>query len=113
MPIQRERKGNNQQDRNIQIILSTTKLVSGLVVGLVGGLVIVRLSLTFVLDLSDVTRVAIDVIVDDLAAAVGENNEVRSLGVVTFALLVVAHIDVGVVVLDGVVEGVVSGGLKK
>ena len=89
------------------------KLVSGLVVGLVGGLVIVRLGLTLVLDLSDVTRVTIDVIVDNLATAVGENNEVRSLGVVTVAVLVVAHINVVVVVLNSVVEGVISGGLNK
>ena len=77
----------------------------------VGGLVIVSLGVTIVGDISDVTGVTVDVIVDGLAAAIGKNDGVRSLGVITVASLVVAHIDVGVVVLDGVVEGVVSGGL--
>jgi len=88
-----------------------------LIVGLVGrsvvsGLVVVSLGVTIVRDISDVTGVTVDVIVDGLTAAIGENDGVRSFGVITVASLVVAHIDVGVVVLDGVVEAVVSGGLK-
>ena len=84
-------------------------LVGGLRVG--SGLVVVSLGVTIVRDISDVTGVTVDVIVDGLLAAIGENDEIRSLGVITVASLVVAHIDVGVVVLDGVVEGVVSGSL--
>ena len=71
------------------------------------GLVVV----TIVRDISDISGVAIDVIVNVLAAAVGENDIVVSLGVVTIAGLVLAHVDVVVVVLHGVIEAVVSGGL--
>ena len=84
--------------------------VGGFVLGVV-GLVVVSLSLTLVLHVSNVTGVAIDVIVDDLAAAVGEDNPVVSSGLVTIATFVLAHIDVGVVVLNSPVEFVVSGGL--
>ena len=77
----------------------------------VGGLVVVSLGVTVVGDISDVAGVTVDVIVDGLAAAIGKNNGVRSLGVISVASLVVAHIDVVVVILDGIVEAVVSGGL--
>jgi hypothetical protein len=88
------------------------KLIVGLVGrSVVGGLVVVSLGVTIVGDISDVTGITVDVIVDGLAATIGKNDGVRSLGVVTIASLVVAHIDVGVVVLDGVVEAVVGGGL--
>ncbi len=73
---------------------------------------VVSLGVTVVGDISDVTGVAVDVIVDVLAAAVGEDDGVRSLGVITVAGLVLVHVDVVVVVLDGPVEGVVSGGLR-
>ena len=94
------------------------RLISGLVGGggVSGGrvgLVVVSLGVTVVGDISDVTGVTVDVIVDVLAATVGENDVVRSLGIITVASLVVAHIDVSVVVLNGVVEVVVSGGLNE
>ena len=79
--------------------------------GGVGGLVVVSLGVTVVLDISDVTGVAIDVIVDGLLAAIGENNGVRAGGLVTITGLVLAHVNVRVIVLDGVVVFVVSGGL--
>ena len=89
------------------------KLIVGLVGrSVVGGLVVVSLGVTIVGDISDVTGVAIDVIVDGLLAAIGENDGVRAGGLVTIAGLVLAHVNVGVVVLDGPVELVVSGGLK-
>ena len=89
------------------------KLIVGLVGrSVVGGLVVVSLGVTIVGDISDVAGVTVDVIVDGLAAAIGENDGVRSLGVITVASLVVAHIDVVIVILDGVVEAVVSGGLE-
>jgi len=75
------------------------------------GLVVVSLGVTIVGDISDISGVAIDVIVDVLAAAVGENDIVVSLGVVTIAGLVLAHVNVVVVVFHGVIEAVVSGGL--
>ncbi len=84
-------------------------VVRGLGVG--SGLVVVSLGVTVVLNISDVSGVTVDVIVDGLLAAIGKDDVVRSLGVITVAGLMVAHIDVGVVVLDGVVEVVVSGGL--
>ena len=87
-------------------------MVSGLGVSGGGvGLVVVSLGVTIVRDISDISGVAIDVIVNVLAAAVGENDIVVSLGVVTIAGLVLAHVDVVVVVLHGVIEAVVSGGL--
>ena len=76
-----------------------------------GGLVVVSLGVTVVLDVGNVSRVAVDVIIDGLAAAVGEDDGVSSLGVVTIAGLVLVHVDVVVVVLDGPVEFVVGGGL--
>ena len=72
---------------------------------------VVSLGVTVIGDISDVTGVTVDVIVDVLAATVGEDDGVRSLGVITVAGLVLVHVDVVVVVLDGPVEGVVSGGL--
>jgi hypothetical protein len=86
-------------------------VISGL--GVSSGLVVVSLGVTVVLNISDVTGVAIDVIVDGLLAAIGKNNGVRAGGLVTIAGLVLAHVNVGVVVLDGPVIFVVSGGLKK
>ena len=94
------------------------RLISGLVGGgrVSGsgvGLLIVSLGVTVVGDISDVSRVAVDVIVDVLLATVGEDDPVVSLGVVTIATFVLAHVDVGVVVVDGPVEFVVGGGLYK
>ena len=91
-------------------------LVYNLIVGLVGrsvvgGLVVVSLGVTVVGDISDVAGVTVDVIVDGLAAAIGKNNGVRSLGVVTIASFVLVHVNVVSVILDGPVEGVVSRGL--
>ena len=88
------------------------KLIVGLVGGGGVGLVVVSLGVTVVGDISDVTGVTVDVIVDVLLATVGKDDPVVSLGVVTIATLVLAHIDVGVIVIDGPVEFVVSGGLK-
>jgi hypothetical protein len=62
-------------------------VISGL--GVSGGLVVVSLGITIVGDISDVTGVTVDVIVDGLAAAIGKNDGVRSLGVITVASLVV------------------------
>ena len=88
------------------------KLIVGLVGrGMVGGFVVVSLGVTVVLNISDVTGVAIDVVVDHLLATIGENNVVVSGGLVTVAGLVLAHVNVGVVVLDGPVVFVVGGGL--
>ena len=86
--------------------------VSGSRVGGGGvGLVVVSLGVTVVGDISHVSRVAVDVVVDVLATTVGEDDGVRSLGVVTIASLVLVHVNVVVVVLDGPVEFVVSGSL--
>ena len=96
------------------------RLVSGLISGLVGGFVrwFVSLGVTVVLHVSDVARVAIDVIVDSLTATVGEEDIVRSSGLVTISVLAVAKVQrsvvvstMGVVVLHAVSEVIVSGGL--
>ena len=96
---------------------SFDSLISGLVGGgrVSGGgvgLLVVSLGVTVVGDISDVTGVTVDVIVDVLLATVGKDDPVVSLGVVTIATLVLAHVDVGVIVIDGPIEFVVSGGLK-
>ena len=87
-------------------------LVGGFVFSLVSGLVVVSLGVTVIGNISNVTRVAIDFVVDVLLAAVGKNNPVVSGGVVTIATLVLAHVHVVVVIVDSPVEFVVSGGLK-
>ena len=87
-------------------------MVSGLGVSGGGvGLVVVSLGVTIVGDISDVTGVAIDVIVDGLLATIGENNGVRAGGLVTIAGLVLVHINVAVFILDGPIVLIVSGGL--
>ena len=88
------------------------RFVGGFVSGFVGGLVVV-FGFAGVLDVSDEARVAIDVVRDGLTTAIGKNDEVFSLGVVSVAVLRVTEVQVGVVVLDGVVEVVVSRALLK
>ena len=80
---------------------------------LVFGLVVVALDASFVLDVSNKSRIGIDVILDRLFAAIGEKNLVRSLGLVTFTVLIVAQVYVSVVILDFVVVFLISGGLIK
>ena len=70
-------------------------------------------SFSGVLDVSDVARVTVNVVVDSLAATIGQVNEVGSLGVVSVAVLVVTEVDVAVVVLDSVVKVVLSRGLME
>ena len=77
------------------------------------GLVVVSLGVTVIGDVSNVTGVTVDVIVNVLLATVGENDPVVSLGVVTIASLILSHVDVSVIVVDGPVEFVVSGGLVR
>ena len=91
-------------------------LIDRLIVsGFVGGGGVCRggvgLGVTVIGDISNVSRVAIDFVVNVLLATVGEDDPVVSLGVVTIATFVLAHVDVGVVIVDGPVEFVVSGGL--
>ena len=89
-------------------------VISGFVCGggVIGGLVIVSLGVTVVGDISDVTGIAIDIVVDILTATVGKDNVVVAGGLVTIASLVLGHIDVVVVVLNSPVELVVSGSLS-
>ena len=77
------------------------------------GLVVVGLGVAVVSDISHISRVAVDVVVDVLLATVGKDDPVVALGVVTVASLVLAHVDVGVVIVHSPVELVVSGGLFK
>ena len=88
--------------------------VGGLIRGLVGGFgfgLVVVFGLAGVLDISDEARVTIDVVRDGLTTTIGKNDEVFSLGVVSVAVLRVTEVQVGVVVLDGVVEVVVGRAL--
>ena len=91
---------------------SFDRLISGLVGGGRVGLLVVSLGVTVVGDISDVTGVTVDVIVDVLLATVGEDDPVVSLGVITVAGFVLAHVYVRGIVIDGPVESVVSGGLR-
>jgi hypothetical protein len=50
--------------------------------------VLVGFNDALVLDISDIARVTVDVVGHNLATAVGENNRVRSLGIVTIASLI-------------------------
>ena len=69
------------------------------------------LGLTLVSDVSDVTGVAIDVVFDNLTATVGENNVVRSVGIVSLAVLLGAKVNVKVIVLNVVIVVVFRWGL--
>ena len=76
------------------------------------GLVVVSLGVTVVGDISDVTGITVNFVVNVLLATVGKDDPIVSLGVVTIASLVLAHVDVSVVVVNGPIEFVVSGGLS-
>jgi len=80
--------------------------------GLVGWLVVVDLSFPLVLDVGNVARVTINVIVDYLLATIGKNDPVAASGLVTFTSLVLTKIVV-VVVLYSPTILVVSRGLEK
>ena len=83
----------------------------GLIGGLVGGLIIVGLGFTLVIDLGNVARVTINVIGDNLLATIGKNDPVAASGFVTFTSLVLTEIIV-VVVLYSPVKLELSRGLK-
>ena len=68
--------------------------------------------MAFVFHISHVSGVSIYVVADHLTATVGQIDEVLSLGVISFTVLVVTKVQVSVVVLDGVVEIVVGGSLR-
>ena len=69
------------------------------------------LGLTLVSDVSDVTGVAIDVVLDLLNAAVGKIDVVRSVGIVSLAVLLGAKVNVKVIVLNVVIVVVFRWGL--
>ena len=69
------------------------------------------LGLTLVSDVSDVTGVAIDVVLDPLNAAVGKIDVVRSVGIVSLAVLLGAKVNVKVIVLNVVIVVVFRWGL--
>ena len=69
------------------------------------------LSVAVVLNVGNVTGVAVNVVIDSLFAAVGKDDVVIALNGIAIAIFILAHIDVSVVVLYGVVESVMSRGL--
>ena len=80
----------------------------GLVSRFVGGFVV-----TFVFDIGNVAGVPVHVVRHHLAAAIGKHHEVLTVRLVSVAFLAVAHVDVSVIVLHGVIEVVVRRGLEK
>ena len=71
------------------------------------------LGLTLVLDVSDVAGIAIDVIIDNLTATVGQVNVVVSVSVVSLAALLGSKVDVKIVVIYVIFVFVVDGSLNK
>ncbi len=67
-------------------------LLMGLLVALVGLLVLVVVGLALVLDISNVTRVAVDLVVHGLGPAVREEDMVRTVGVVAIPILLLAEV---------------------
>ena len=78
----------------------------------VGGLnVLGVLSNTFVFDISGVS-VGVSAVGDDLSAAVGESNAVRSSGNFIVCFLRVAHVNVGFLIPNVIAEAVGLRGLE-
>ena len=93
--------------RRLLVVILVRRLVRGFLVGRSG----VRFVSTFVGDISDVTGIIIDVIVDDLLATIGKVDPVAALGVVIVTILLLAHVSVVVVVLNVPAELVVRRSL--
>jgi hypothetical protein len=79
------------------------------------GLVVVFsvFGLTLVSDISDKAGIAIDVVINFLTAAIGLVDVVVSFGVVSFAVLLGAEIDVIIIIFDIIIVMVVHRGLSK
>ena len=86
--------------------------VGGFISGFVGGFVVV-FGLSFVFDIGNVAGVTVHVVRHHLAAAIGKHHVVLTVRLVSVAFLAVAHVDVSVIVLHGVIEVVVRRGLEK
>ena len=78
--------------------------------GFVGGFVVVVLGVSVVLDVSDVTGVAVHFVGDGLSASVGQKNVVRAGHDFAVAVLLVTKVVV-VIILDFVAVVVRTGGL--
>ena len=76
----------------------------------VGGFVVVVLGVSVVLDVGDVTGVAVHFVGDGLSASVGQKNVVRARHDFAVAVLVVTKVVV-VIILDLVAVVVRTGGL--
>ena len=80
-------------------------LVLLLAVALVGLLVVVIVGLALVLDISNVARVALDLVLNTLGPAVREEDIVVTVGVIAIPVLLLAKVQraaVGIVVLNTV-----------
>lgn len=85
-------------------------ILGGLVLGLVG--LVLSVATLGGLDVGN-EAVAVVAVVDGLDAAVGEGDVVRAGDSLAVALLLVAQVDVGVVVLHIISEAVGAGGLHR
>ena len=76
--------------------------------GVSGLMLVVVMGLSFVCDIGYVTRIIIDVIIDILFATVGEDDVVIASRLIAIAAFVFGHVDVVVVVQDGIFVIVMS-----
>ena len=79
--------------------------------GFVGGLIVVVLGVSVVLDVGHVTGVAVHFVGDGLSASVGQKNVVRAGHDFAVAVLVLTKVVVGVIILDLIAVVVRTGGL--
>ena len=98
--------------RRVAIVRRVVRGILFLFVGLL-FVVVGVLGLTLVLDVSDVAGIAIDVIIDNLTATVGQVNVVVSVSVVSLAALLGSKVDVKIVVIYVIFVFVVDGSLNK
>ena len=63
-------------------------------------------SVPFILDIGDISVIAIGVVVDNLGAAVGKSNSVLASHLVAVRVLLLGKVGAGVLVLDAILKGI-------
>lgn len=91
----------------IRFISGFVRRLVGRFVGLVAWFVVICLCISFILNISDIARVIIDVIIYHLTTTIRKDDVIRALGIVSIAALLMTKIIV-IVVFYGIIEAVVS-----